>query len=330
MRHFKQISQTLAICAFFASASSCKRVKDSSASTKEAANEAAATDVDANMEIEMIDVDLPGPMENLLSLVYGAPVFSDGGKTRTALRYDPKAGLDPVNAAMSALQSRPDLKGIIKIEDGGTQHLVAVAARETTLIQKFHGVCIDNYTFALAAALPSGSTTILSDANQYELRLVASMPPAMRPDLKSCRERFLELVDIKFKGSHDAAAALHRVDTLHLLFSWMPLYLGASEFSEGKTAKGIALITGDIITVGLFSKFRAGWSTLRMSQKTFEAARTGARMTLIGANAVILGSLLKDASQHKLNPAGVMLGILVLTQGGYTIHKLVVKPPLPK
>lgn len=54
--------------------------------------------------VETRDVDLPGPVEKLLSIVYGTPMFLSGSGPLISLKYNESQGLTPIKHAIAAIR----------------------------------------------------------------------------------------------------------------------------------------------------------------------------------------------------------------------------------
>ena len=267
----------ISVLACLAALPACK--KDAS---KLASDDSAQSDID--IELDNQDIDLPGPVENLLSLVYGTPVFGDGKSIRTELRFDPKKGLDPVAAA---IQNLPKSVGdAVTIEDGGIDSLAQTATETVATTLKFRGVCVDGVAYLLVGTEELNNYTFepLSGVAGVLLKNVAKMPKTYRTDLVSCKDRVNELIKIKYKEPQNVDTRLTIIESLNFAFSFIPGYSGAENISNGKAILGTAEIVADIASLGAATKFKAGWQTLTLSKRMYRSVQGGFRMATIGSN----------------------------------------------
>ncbi len=322
----------------------CKR-----SASKLAADTASNQEVD--METEFEPIDLPGPVANLLSLSFGTPVFMDKMPTekRTELRLlQGFKSPNPISLAIDTMISDSRLKEGLQPEYAGE---LSVSVRgdvceklpcnpndpnkpqlsaSNSFMRKFFGYCLNDKVFALQAfsTIEGQDPAILQEdaTDPLSLRLLGMMPTSYRQDIKGCKSRFRELLNVKVVNEQHQQTFSQEIETINFGFSFIPGYSGADNYRQGNKVLGVAEIVADIATLGLGTKFKAGWMMLGVAEDFLPKIHNGLATAAVVANTVRLGTVMLQIKSRGAQVSDIPTLVLLTTETGFLIARIKFKP----
>ncbi|MCX6116148.1 MAG: hypothetical protein NT027_01290, partial [Proteobacteria bacterium] len=247
-------------------------------------------------------------------------------------------GVNPIKLGIDSIRSSADLSSVLSAEYAGDMSVnldgeVCTAtdcAKQSGFysVHKFFGYCLNDRVYAtrvtFRGAAFQGQNTTINDGSSMamEAALIGVMPPSHSPQIKGCRNRFIELVNLKVANNLAVSSQEHKIETLNFVFSLIPMYSGAESIRDGNTLMGSAEIIADIASLGFATKFKAGWKSLGLSERAINHARKGALSAYVVANTVRLAETFKSVQANGLNADNSARVVLIVLETGLTIARV--------
>ena len=305
---------------------------------------------DIELDTEFEDINLQGPVGNLVSISWNVPVFDSGKSLGKKTELNLLTGFktpSPIETAVNVIKSDAKLQGILNAEYAGQLSVNMFGevceklpckkesdsqktASGDMFMRRFYGYCLNDKVYALQAysTAPGKDQDVLQEDfdGALVLRLLDKMPPSYRTDIVGCRARFEELVKVKFANTQQQINMSSQIETLNFAFSFLPGYSGVENYTKGNVVLGVSEVAADIASLGLATKFKAGWKSLMMSERMFENVQNGAIAVNVVANTFRLGSIVQQVRERGVSITDVPSVVLLVAETGFVIAKIKVRP----